>query len=142
MELKRVKAEQEEELEMMRVQIIFAKGKVSQAGLNSSEIYRKKMMAMQEHYEKQIQELVLKNQFSAKSEGLANNAVTPESARKKKKVSFALTESQDANNAEVAAVQATGYVASKDTTEERYESIFAVAANRFSRLELITKGRL
>ena len=42
-ELKRVKAEQEEELEMMRVQIIFAKGKVSQAGLNSSEIYRKKM---------------------------------------------------------------------------------------------------
>ena len=92
------------------------------------------MMAMQEHYEKQIQELVIiKNQFSVKPESLATNAVTPESARKKKKVSFALTESQDANNEDVAAVQATGYVASKDTTEESYESIFAVAVNRFSR---------
>ena len=91
------------------------------------------MMAMQEHYEKQIQELVIKNQFSGKPEGLANNAVTPESDRKKKKVSFAFTESQDANNEEVAAVQATGYVASNDTPEESYESIFAVAANRFSR---------
>ena len=34
-ELKRVKAEQEEELVMMRVQIISAKGKASQAGPNS-----------------------------------------------------------------------------------------------------------
>ena len=58
--------------------------------------------------------------------------MTPVSARKKKKVSFALAESQDANG-DVAAVQATGYVASKDTPEESYESIFALAANRFSR---------
>ena len=79
------------------------------------------MMAMQEHYKKQIQELVIKNQFSAKPDGSANIAVTP------------LKESQDANNEDVAAVQATGYVASNDTPEESYESIFAVAVNRFSR---------
>ena len=129
-EPKRVKAEEEEELEMM--QIISSKGKASQAWPNNSEIYRQKMMAVQEHYEKHIQELVIKNQFRAKPEGLATNAVTPESARKKKKVSFELTESQDANE-DVSAVEATGYVASKDTTEESYESIFAVTANRFSR---------
>jgi hypothetical protein len=53
--------QQEEELEMIRVQIIFDVWKVSPAGPNSSEIYRKQMMAMQEHYEKQIQKLVSKN---------------------------------------------------------------------------------
>ena len=63
---------------------------------------------------------------------MAINAVTPESARKKKKVSFSLTESQDATEG-VAAVQATGYVTSSDAPGESYESIFAVAANRFSR---------
>ena len=127
-ELKRVKAEQEEELEILRVQIISAKGKASQVVPNSSEIYRKKMMAMQEHYEKQIQELVIKNQFIAKHEGLANIAVTPESARKKKKVSFTFTESQDANNEDAVAVQAAGYVASNDTPEERYVSVAVVGA--------------
>ena len=89
-----------------------------------------KMMTMQEQYEKQLQELVLKNQFSVKPEDLANNA--PVSARKKKKVSFAL--------GDVAAVQATGYLASKDTPEESYESSFAVAANRLSRAKPSIKG--
>jgi predicted outer membrane protein len=78
---------------MMRVQIISAKGKASHTGPNSSEIHKKKMTAMQEHFEKQIQELVIKNQFSVKPESLTNNAGTPESAGKKKNVSFALTES-------------------------------------------------
>ena len=126
-ELQRVKAEQEEELEMMRVQIISAKGKANQAVPNSSEIYRKKMMAMQEHYEKQIQELIAKNQSS---EGSVKVDVIPESSRKKKKVSFA-PESLSANN--VAEDAAIAPIVSNDTTEDTYESIFAVAANRFSR---------
>ena len=127
-ELQRVKAEQEEELEMMRVQIISAKGKANQAVPNSSEIYRKKMMAMQEHYEKQIQELIDKNQSS---EGSVKVVVTPESSRKKKKVSFAPIESLSVKN--VTEDAAIAPVVSNDATEDIYESIFAVAANRFSR---------
>ena len=41
---------------MMRLQIVSAKGKAFQAVPNSSEIYRKMMISMKEHYEKQIQE--------------------------------------------------------------------------------------
>jgi hypothetical protein len=66
---------------------------------------------------KHIQELVIKNQFRVRTEGLAINAVTPESAREKKKVSFELTEFQDANE-DVSAVETTGHMASKDTTDE------------------------
>ena len=80
-ELKRVKAEQEGELEMMRVQIVSAKGKANQAVPNSSEIYRKKMMAMQEHYENQIQELIAKNQ------GNVIAALTPQSHQGKRRKS-------------------------------------------------------
>ena len=38
-----------------------------------------------------------------------------------------------------ATVVSTGYVASNDTPEESYESIFAVAANRFSRAKPSTR---
>ena len=96
------------------------------AGQTSSEIYRKKMMSMQVHCKKQIQELVVKNQFSGKPEGMANNAQTLEPVRKKKKkVSFVLTEND------------SGYLASNDTTEGRNES--AVAVDRFSRAKSYTK---
>ena len=57
---------------------------------------------MQEHYEKQIQEVVIKNQSSIE---------------------------------DGATVVSTGYVASNDTPEESYESIFTEAANRFSNLQ-------
>ena len=127
-EQRKVKAEHEEELEMMRVQIVSAKGKANKAVPNNSEIYRKKMMAMQEHYEKQIQEILSKNQFS---EGVAC-ASTHESTRKKKKVSFAVPETLSIEND---ASCDNGVFSSKatETTEGDHESIFAVAANRFSR---------
>ena len=81
---------------------------------------------MQVHCKKQIQELVVKNQFSGKPEGMANNAQTLEPVRKKKKkVSFVLTEND------------SGYLASNDTTEGRNES--AVAVDRFSRAKSYTK---
>jgi len=126
-ELRKVRAQHEEELEMLRVQIVSAKGKASQGPPSNSEIYRKKMIAMQEHYEKQIQEILSKDQFK---EGVAC-ASTPESTRKKKKVSFVLPETSNEDD-EIPESDIFPREA-EDTTEKKFESIFAVAANKFSR---------
>jgi len=127
-EMRKVKAEHEDELEMMKVQIVSAKGKANQAQPNNAEIYRKKMMAMQEHYEKQIQDLVTRNQTTNTSNTNIEEKVNPEPGKKKRKVSFGPVEFSgqtyevDKRNTHEIGV---------DDTED-YESIFAVAANKFS----------
>jgi len=123
-ELKKVKARHDEDLEMMKVQIVSAKGKASQAVPSNSEIYRKKMIAMQEHYEKQIQELLSKNLFS---EGVTYASPT-EPMKKKKKVSFVLPlDHNDECDEDTANSKAS------NSKIKKCESIFAAAANRFSR---------
>jgi len=126
-EFKKVKAQHEEDLEMMKVQLVSAKGKASQAVPSNSEIYRKKMIAMQEHYEKQIQELLSKNQFN---EGVAY-ASTTEPIKKKKKVSFALP--SDNNNECDEDLETVAAISKANVKNKKCESIFAAAANRFSR---------
>jgi len=127
-EFRKVKAQHEEDLEMMKVQIVSAKGKACQAVPSNSEIYRKKMMAMQEHYEKQIQELLLKNQFS---EGIAYTS-SPEPMKKKKKVSFALPLDDNECGKALGTVTASSKI---NDSKEKCESIFDAAANRFSRAQ-------
>jgi len=133
-ELRKARAQHEEELEMLRVQIVSAKGKASQCPPSNSEIYRKKMIAMQEHYEKQIQEILSKNQFK---DGVAC-ASTPESTRKRKKLSFVLPEISNEDD-EIPENDLVPREA-EDTTDNKYESIFAVAANKFSGAKMNAVG--
>jgi len=59
-QLRNIATEHQEELEKLRIQLVAAKTKENSSSPSafSSEFYRKKIMAMQEHYETQIQELV------------------------------------------------------------------------------------
>ena len=58
-ELRNVSTEHEEELEKLKIQLVAAKNKQnSSPSAFGSEFYRKKILAMQEHYENQIQELI------------------------------------------------------------------------------------
>ena len=59
-QLRNIATEHQEELEKLRIQLVAAKTKENSSSPSafSSEFYRKKILAMQEHYENQIQELV------------------------------------------------------------------------------------
>ena len=57
--------------------------------------------------------------------------VTAEQARKKKKVSFAISEAPSVNNVAEDPSTTTAFI--NDTTKDTFESIFAVAAYRFFR---------
>jgi len=59
-ELRNISTEHEEELEKLKVQLAAAKNKENSSSPSAfgSEFYRKKILAMQEHYENQIQELI------------------------------------------------------------------------------------
>ena len=58
-ELRNITTGHEEELEKLRIQLVAAKNKENSSSPSAfgSEFYRKKILAMQEHYENQIQEL-------------------------------------------------------------------------------------
>ena len=67
-QLSNIATEHQEELDKLRIQLVAAKTKENSSSPSafSSEFYRKKILAMQEHYENQIQELV-HSKLSAKS---------------------------------------------------------------------------
>ena len=66
-EFRNISTEHEEELEKLKVQLAAAKNKENSSSPSAfgSEFYRKKILAMQEHYENQIQELIDSKQASS-----------------------------------------------------------------------------
>ena len=59
--LQRIKVEHEEEIEGMKVQLTAANRTSTYNKSASTEIFRKKMLAMQQHYERQMQDLLASN---------------------------------------------------------------------------------
>ena len=73
-EIARLKTEHEEEIEKLKVELVAAKSKETAAPTAiGSEFYRKKISALQSHYEKQIQDL----EASLKSSGGSSNQSPP-----------------------------------------------------------------
>ena len=73
-EIARLKTEHEEEIEKLKVELVAAKSKETAAPTAiGSEFYRKKISALQSHYEKQIQDL----EASLKSSGGSTNQSPP-----------------------------------------------------------------
>ena len=69
-EIAHLKTEHEEEIEKLKVELVAAKSKETAAPTAiGSEFYRKKISALQSHYEKQIQDL----EASRKSSGSTNS---------------------------------------------------------------------
>ena len=82
-EFRNISTEHEEELEKLKVQLAAAKNKENSSSPSAfgSEFYRKKILAMQEHYENQIQELIDSKLLPANSSS-EQQASSPKSAPK------------------------------------------------------------
>ena len=114
-ELNNVKTEHNEELEKLKIQLVAAKSNNDQLKTSNlgSEFYRKKILSLQEHYEKQIQEILASQTIQtqnmltitpgpvvspAKSSALTfPTAKVTSSTTKKKKVTFKLSSSSRSN---------------------------------------------
>ena len=92
--LERTTIEHKEEIEMMKVQIAVANRSSSQHKPMNLEIYKNKMEAMKQHYERQLESLAKENtglRAAASWEG----SNSWETVMKKKKVSFVMPEAED-----------------------------------------------
>jgi len=78
-QLRNIATEHQEELEKLRIQLVAAKTKENSSSPSAfnSEFYRKKILAMQEHYENQIQELADSKLPSKSSEQQVSPPKTP-----------------------------------------------------------------
>jgi len=85
-----LKAEHEEELEKMKIQITSLKSKTNQSSVNNLEVYKNKMLAMQEHYEQELQKLVGKKSTEPK--------IVQATGEGPKKVRFSIEDLSDDEN--------------------------------------------
>ena len=148
-ELNNFKTEHKEEIEKLKIQLVAAKSNNDQLKPSNfgSEFYRKKIVSLQEHYEKQIQEILASQTDQkqkmvtitpgpvvspAKSSSLSfpTSKVTS-SSTKKKKVTFKLSSvSKSRSDSQEAGMTYEGAVSSSSSSSFRSRCI--AAANKSS----------